>query len=165
VHKLLYASRWLSLYQGYQGIDYVAADDGVMVVPLTPSGYVILIQEPTAYDGGAVTLVLPTGIIEKGEDAQASANRELQEEVGYTATCFNPLAQAHPWVKYLNVKLSIFLARGLIPSQLPGDEGYEIVPEYVPLNAFENLIAEGRLTDATSIMALFLARQRLADET
>lgn len=160
----LYASHWFSIFEGYKTEPYIRAPAGVMIVPLTPQREVILINEPPAYGGGEMTLFLPSGKVEPGEDVAVSANRELQEEIGFAAARLDRLGVLHPWVKYLTTTLTIYLARDLSPSRLQGDETWEIVPESVPLTAFENLITSGRLTDSSVITALFLARQMLAAE-
>ncbi len=160
--KLIYSYRWISIYEGFQTIPFIGCPDGVMMVPITPQGEVIMIQEPTAYENGATTLFLPAGGIAPGEAKEAAANRELQEEIGFSAARFDFLAQVRPWVKYLNASITIYLALDFTPSRLPGDETYPIVPEYVPLASFESLMATNRLTDSSVITALFLARQKLA---
>jgi ADP compounds hydrolase len=162
--KQLYSSRWFSIYEGYEATLYINAPSGVMIVPVTPQGEVILISEPPAYGSGEMTLFLPSGALEPDEETALCANRELQEEIGFAAGRLDRLAALHPWVKYLTATLTVYLARDLTPSRLQGDETWEIVPEYVPLDSFERLIAEGRLTDSTVIAALFLARQWLAAE-
>jgi 8-oxo-dGTP pyrophosphatase MutT (NUDIX family) len=163
-HKLLHETRWISLYEGFRATIYVAASDGVMAVPLLPDGKVILIQEPTGYGDGALTLLLPSGSIEPGEDPRVSVNRELQEEIGFAAARLDPLGQVQPWVKYLTSSITLYLARDLTPSRLQGDEDYPIVTETVALDSFETLIASGRLRDSSVITALFLARQWVAAE-
>ena len=162
MHKQLYSSHWFSIHEGYEDALYIVAPSGVMIVPVTPTGEVILIHEPTAYGSGELILLLPSGKLEPGEETAVSANRELQEEIGFAAGRLDRLAELHPWIKYLTTTLTVYLARDLTPSRLQGDEEYEIVPEYVPLDSFESLIAAGRLTDSSVIAALFLARQFLA---
>jgi ADP-ribose diphosphatase len=165
LHKLVYSNRWLSLYEGDNQMSYVACDSGVMVVPVTADGNVILIYEPTAYGDDEKTLFVPSGKINEDESADQSANRELQEEIGLAAGRLEVLAEVEPWAKYLKSSLTIFLARELTPSERDGDEDYDIEQKRVPLNSFETLIAEGSLTDTTVISALYLARQRLTQET
>lgn len=159
--KLLYPNRWLSLYEGVGG-PYIATGSAVMCVPVTPEGSVQFIVEPNAYDG-TLALYLPAGKIEPGEDLAVCANRELQEEAGVKAGRLDVLATIDPWFKYLDSRLTLFLARDLTPSRLQGDEGYVIATETHPLSTFETHIASGRLRDASVIAALFLARQRLAE--
>jgi ADP-ribose pyrophosphatase len=160
-HKLLYETRWISLYETKKDEYYVASDDGVMVVPLTAEGEVILIQEPVVYRKGEVTLYLPSGGLEKGEDPQACANRELQEEINLSAGRFDHLGQVQAWAKYLNAQLDLYLARDLTPSEREGDEDYDIVTETVTLASFETLVESGRLRDSSVIAALYMARRFL----
>lgn len=159
--KLLYATPWLAIYEGYHAISYLVCRDGVLTVPVTPDGQVILITEPAAYDDGAPTLGLPGGAVELGEAPALAANRELQEEIGLAAARLDYLGEIYPWVKYMNAKLSLYLARDFTPRRRAGDEPYAIVQETIPLSGFESLLTSGRLTDASVIAALFLARQYL----
>jgi ADP-ribose diphosphatase len=160
--RLLFPNRWLSLYEGVGG-PYIATGSAVMCVPVTPEGNVLFILEPNAYDG-EYTLYLPAGKIEPGEDLTLCANRELQEEAGVKAAKLDVLATITPWFKYLDSKLTIFLARDLTASKLEGDETYVIETETIPLDSFETQITTGRLRDASVIAALFLARQHIANE-
>lgn len=160
--KLLFPNRWLSLYESDHG-PYVASEDGVMTVPVTADGNVLFILERNAYDG-EFSLYLAAGKIEDGEDLAECANRELQEEAGVKAGRMEILATVRPWFKYLDSKLTIFLARDLVPSKLDGDESYPIEISYLPLANFEEQIAAGRLVDCSVIAALYLARTKLASE-
>lgn len=160
--KLLFPNRWLSVYETERG-PYVDTDDGVMCVPVTADGNVLFILEPNAYDG-EFSLYLPAGKVEDGEDLAECANRELQEEAGVKANRLESLATIRPWFKYLDAKLTLFLARDLMPSKLDGDEGYPIEISYLPLATFEEQIAAGRLVDASVIAALYLARKKLTSE-
>lgn len=163
-HKLLHSTPWISLYEGVQATIYVAAADGVLAVPVQPDGTVILIQEPKGYDG-ELTLLLPSGSVKPEEDPLLAMNRELQEEIGYAAARLDYLGTAQPWVKYLTCNCRIYVARDLTPSRLQGDELHTIVSETVALDSFETLIETGRLRDATSIAALYMARRFLAGES
>ena len=143
-----------------RGEEYINTRDEVLVVPLTEAGEVILAVEPSAAFGEPV-LILPGGSEEPGEPHATTANRELQEEIGLRADRLDHLGTLRPFAKYLRLTSYLYLARDLTPSRLPGDEGYEIGMERVPLSGpdgFERLVAAGRLTDARVIAALYLAR-------
>jgi ADP-ribose diphosphatase len=132
-----------------------------MCVPVTSDGNVLFILEPNAYDG-EYNLYLPAGKVEPDEDLAVCANRELQEEAGVKAARMEYLTTLRPWFKYLDSTLALFLARDLTPSRLQGDEAYTIETREIPLAEFEPHIAARRLTDASVIAALYLARQKLA---
>jgi len=148
---------YFSLALDENGIEYVYTGNEVLIIPFTAEEEVILTIEPSAAFGEP-TVILPGGETEPDEEHPATARRELQEEIGYDAHRLDFLGELRPFSKYLTVRSFVYLARELIPSQLPGDEDYPIDLERVPLAAFESLIADGRLLDARVIAALYMAR-------
>ncbi len=158
----LCGDQWIALYKNEKNILYVGMDDGVMIVPVLPNGDVLFITEPSPAYGERV-LFLPSGMVEPGEAPAVTANRELQEEIGYRARQLRSIGNLNPFVKYVRSRQQIFLARGLEPSKLVGDEGldWRIEIEPHPMRRFEDLIASGRLRDSTVIAALYMARQAL----
>ena len=76
-----------------------------MLVPVTADGQVILIHEPTAYGDGELTLFLPAGGIEPGEDNA----RRRQPRIAGGNRLFGGAAglsrQVRPWVKYLQRRI------------------------------------------------------------
>lgn len=158
-------NQWFALERDERGESYIRpTSDEVLVVALDSSGDVLLASEPSAAFGEPV-LILPGGCTEPGERHAETANRELQEELGFRAARLDPLGELWPWSKYLQVRSHVYLARDLTPSRLDGDESYEIGGERVPLAQFESLIAAGRLRDARAIAGLYLARAFLTRET
>ncbi|MEM6987351.1 MAG: ADP compounds hydrolase NudE [Pseudomonadota bacterium] len=136
---------------------------GVLVVPVTDDGQVLLIREyqvgPDAYE-----LVLPKGGIEAGEDALAAANRELQEEVGYAARSLELLKVMTLAPAMMSHRTHLVLATGLYPSRAQGDEHEPL--EVVPwaLDDWPALTARADFTEARSLAALVLAQQRLSTQ-
>jgi hypothetical protein len=54
----------------------------------------------------------------------------------------------------------------LQPDRLPGDEGYTITPERVPLADFEDMLVwSGRVIDPLTIAALYMARSFIDRES
>jgi ADP-ribose diphosphatase len=156
-HSQAYHGRWFSIAVTADGDEIVQAADEALMVPLTAEGEVLLTLEPSAAFGEP-TLVLPGGTVEVGEPPAETANRELQEEIGYKAGRLDFLGELRPFSKYLTVQSFVFLARDLIPSKLAGDEDYQVGIERVPLSNFEALIAAGRLHDARVIAALYMTQ-------
>jgi ADP-ribose diphosphatase len=161
--KIVCSGEYFSIRTGATGEEYVHCGDEVLIVAVDAAGDVHLGVEPSAAFGESVWL-LPGGQTEPDESLAQTANRELQEEIGFHAGRLDPLGEFRPFSKYLSTRSHVYLARDLRPSRLPGDEGYMIAVKQVPLASFEALIAAGQLRDARVIAALYLARQFLATE-
>ena len=144
--------------------ELVQAEDEVLVVALTGQDEVLLTSEPSAAFAETV-LILPGGQVEAGETHDLTAKRELREETGFKANQLDFLGEVRPFSKYLTVRSFVYLARRLEFSPLAGDEKYEISLQRVPLQDFENLIADRQLSDACAIAGLYMARHFLADHS
>lgn len=132
----------------------------VLVVPMLDDDTVLLIRE---YAAGVhrYELTLPKGKVDAGETILEAANRELMEEVGHAATELEALTQLTLAPGYLNHSTHIVLARGLYPQQGEGDEPEPL--EVVPwsLSQLDRLLACEDCTEARTIAALFMVRERL----
>ena len=84
----------------------------------------LTIEPSAAFEG--LTIILPGGETEQGEEHSKTAWRELQEEAGYIPQRLDFLGELRPFSKYLTTRSFVYLARDLIPGQLAGDEDYEI---------------------------------------
>lgn len=137
--------------------------DTALIVPLDQDNNIILIKEYfTALD--EYQYDLPGGRVEEGDDALKTANKELQEEIGYKAEKLDTLLTVTLSPGYLTQKTHIFLARDLSENKLEGDEREELEIIKWPLNQFEELIKDGRLTEARAIAALYLTQDFLENE-
>ncbi len=138
--------------------------DVAIIVPLDAENNIILIKEyftainEYQYD-------LPGGRIEEGHDELETANKELQEEVGFKANRLDKLITVTMSPGYLTQKAHIFLARELEESSLKGDEKEKLEILKWPFDKFEELINSGKITEARAIAALFLARRFLNKES
>lgn len=133
----------------------------VLVVPLRDRDTVLLIRE---YAAGMhrYELGFAKGRIENGEAAVDAANRELKEEVGYAARHLQHLSSLTIAPGYVNHVTQVVVAQDLFEQREAGDEPEEI--EVVPwrLDAIESLLAHPEFTEARSIAALFIVREKLA---
>jgi ADP-ribose diphosphatase len=153
-------SRYFALVADSDGVEFVRCGDGVLVVPVIDDGEVLLaVERSPAFGRNILTLV--AGSVEEGEPLAESANRELQEEMGYRAERMDYLGELYPF-KYVASRQFAFLARGLTPGALQGDEAHPIGARRVPLAAIAQLCASGELHDSLAIAALFLAQQFLS---
>lgn len=137
-----------------------SAQGAVLVVPMLEDRQVMLIRE---YAAGTdrYEIALPKGRIEPGEEPLVAANREIQEEIGYAARRLEPVTTLTLAPGYIGHTTHVVLATDLYPQRLPGDEPEEI--EVLPwsLDNLDELMARDDFTEARSIAALFLVRERL----
>lgn len=128
----------------------------VLIVPWLDDNTLVLIRE---YAAGTdrYELAFPKGLIEKGEDPLAAANREMKEEIGYGANKIELLRVMSTSPGYMAAQMTCVLAEDLYPQKLPGDEPEEI--EVVPwkISELDRLLEQPDFTESRSIAALFLA--------
>jgi ADP-ribose diphosphatase len=136
----------------------------VLVVPMLDSQTVLLVRE---YGAGVerYELALPKGRVEDGENVEEAANREIREEVGYAARRLTFLKSMTLSPGYLSHSTHIVLAEDLYPDRLEGDEPepLEVVPWQI--SKINELIEHEECTEARSIAALYLVRDRLRGES
>jgi ADP-ribose pyrophosphatase len=85
---------------------------GVSVLPLDDRGFVYLTDE-FHYAVGRHTLEVVSGGIDSGEDALATARRELREELGISAATWTHLGSVDPFTAMVTSPTELFLAQGL----------------------------------------------------
>jgi ADP-ribose pyrophosphatase len=101
-------------------------------------------------------LEIPAGTREKGEEPEACARREIQEETGYKAGKVEKLGGFYSAPGFCTEFLHCFLCTELSDSRLQGDEDESM--ELVRLSVPEALaaIASGEICDAKSICGIML---------
>jgi ADP-ribose diphosphatase len=134
--------------------------DTALIVPIV-KGQVIFVKE-YFYAIDEYQLGLPKGRIDEGSDPLETANKELQEEIGFKAKKLDLLGVFTMAPGYYTQKTNIFLARDLEESKLVGDEEEKLEVIKYPFDKFEDLIDSGELTEARMITALYLARRFLS---
>ncbi|HKS30323.1 MAG TPA: NUDIX hydrolase [Pyrinomonadaceae bacterium] len=131
----------------------IEATDWVNVIPLTAANEVVMIEQ-YRHGSDEVTLEIPGGMVDEGEEAERAAGRELLEETGYRAREVRLLGRTRPNPAIQNNWLYSFLARDVKPEQEPVFDSSEwTVVRLVPLAQIPRLIAEGAITHALVVAA------------
>ena len=134
----------------------------VCIVPVDADGNVLLVRQ---YRKAVESFLLeaPAGKMESGEDPEATALRELQEEVGHRAGKLEPLGSFFVAPGWCTQTIHAYLARDLTPARLDADEDEFIEVVRRPLSEISEMIADGSIRDAKSVASLLLAMRVLGD--
>jgi ADP-ribose pyrophosphatase len=139
------------------GFLWIRTRDFAAVVAITPDREVVLVR---SYKHGprAVSLAVPAGYIEDGEEPLAAAKRELREETGYESSDWASLGRFVVDGNYGICAEHVFLARAVHVTGPPtsGDlEEMEIV--LTPIHDVLALLRDGEIVQLSSAAALGLA--------
>lgn len=128
----------------------------ICVVPVDADGNVLMVRQ-FRKPVDQFLLEVPAGGIESGETPEEATQRELQEEIGYTAE--NLLALSAFWLApgWCSEYMYAYLATGLEPAALDSDEDEFIEVIRLPLSEVVEAIASGQVQDAKSAASLLLA--------
>ena len=145
--------------------DLVHHPGAVSVVPVLDGGDAVLLVRQYRAAIDADLLEIPAGKRDvHGEPPEETAGRELIEEVGMKAGRLEKLAEFYNSPGFCDEHSHVFLALDLEPCE-PSAQGIEeqhMTIEQVALADVPRMIADGRITDAKTIIGLTLARDRLA---
>ncbi len=132
----------------------------VLVIPMLDDETVLMIYE---YSGGThkYELGLPKGKIDKGETPLEAANRELIEEVGFSAKKLTYLKEMTIAPGYQSNHTHIILAQNLTPKTAQGDEPEPLTVVKHKLSKLDDLVQDEDLSEARSIAALYMAKNYL----
>lgn len=100
-------------------------------------------------------LEIPAGRKEPNESPVFCAQRELEEETGFTAKEFQPLFSLHSSPGFTDERIWMIRAKGLEECSDPrqGDEK-RIDTVWLDLDEAQKMLCKGRLSDAKTVVAL-----------
>ena len=136
--------------------------DIALILPVTADGEVVFIRQ---YRHGAQTVLLelPAGTFDPAQEAPAiAAQRELEEETGYTAPKLDFLSTLYDNpVKETN-RIHLFLAAdAYLAGEQALDDTEEIEVVLIPIPDISKQIAAGNIQVAGTLAALYLGLNRL----
>lgn len=140
--------------------EYIRHPGAVVVVASLPDGRLVF-ERQFRYPLRRSFIELPAGKIDAGEALLACAQRELREETGYAAAEWTHLGVMHPCIGYSDERIEVFLADGLTEVGDALDDGEFLEVFTLSVDEARQAVLDGRITDAKTVTALFLALPHL----
>jgi 8-oxo-dGTP pyrophosphatase MutT (NUDIX family) len=126
----------------------IQSPDWAQIVPITTDGRVVLVRQ---YRHGAqrVTLEIPGGLVDPGEEPAAAALRECLEETGYRAHEAEVLGVVNPNPALFANRLHSFFAMGVEPERAVQNTGTEVTEVVLaPVRDLEGMLLAGEIDHA-----------------
>ena len=106
-------------------------------------------------------LELPAGKIDKKEDPESAARRELLEETGYEAARWDFIGTLMPCIGYSDELIYVYLARSLTYSTQKLDDEEFLETSKVSMSVLLQKSLDAQIQDAKTVIALLWAEQFL----
>jgi len=148
--------------------DIVRSPGAVAVVPLLfdaqqQASVVLVRQYRPALD--CELIEIPAGMRDVADEPpEVTAQRELTEEAGLRAGSLTLVSHMHPAPGMSDTSTMIYLATGCesVEQNLQGPEEDHLVVLHVPLSEAIEMVADGRITDAKTVIGLLVVERSLA---
>ena len=128
------------------------------VVPFVTDDDVLLIRQ-FRYAVGGFILEIPAGTLDAGEEPEACARREVEEEMGHRPGRLQRLGSILTTPGFTDEVIHLWSAHDLTPAQQKLDHDELLTVERIPFEAAVEAVCAGEIVDAKSICALMLARE------
>jgi ADP-ribose pyrophosphatase len=142
--------------------DVIRHPGAVAVVPMTDAASVLLVHQfrPAV---NRWLFEVPAGTCDvEGEPLETTAHRELAEELGRAAGQLQLLTHCLNTPGFCDEVTTVFMATDLhpVPTNRQGlEEGFMTIEE-MSLSRFDDLVEDGTIVDAVTILGVGLARSR-----
>lgn len=166
--ETVYKNKWITVHEdhvirpgGSRGIfGVIEMVPGSSVLPLDKEGYVYLVKE-YKYGIDKESIEVISGAIDKNESPLDAAKRELEEELGFTAHCWEALGYVDPFTTIVNSPNFLFLAREFKITSTNLDEGEKVIPIRVKFSEALEKVLKGEITHSASCVLILRAARVL----
>jgi ADP-ribose pyrophosphatase len=128
----------------------------VAVVAITKDKELVLVRQfrkPT----GEVLLELPAGVPKKGEKAEVTAQRELEEETGFHAKKIKKVWEGYASPGYSDEIIKFCLAEDMIQMKQNMDEDEFVEVDLVDIELCRDMLKAGKIRDNKTMIGIILA--------
>ena len=130
----------------------IVAHPGAVAVVAHDGERLFLVRQPREAVDEQALLELPAGKLEDDEDVEATARRELAEEVGKGARSWTKLTSFYTSPGFAAEEVHLYLATDLFDEEAQAGEEERIEVEEVPLERIDDAIADCH--DSKSLIGL-----------
>ena len=141
-------------------LDIVKHPGAAAIVPFISDTEILLIRQYRHATGNTI-IEVPAGKIDPGETPYATADRELQEEVGWRAGRIEELGWIWTTPGFADEKIYLYAAFDLEAADSRPEDDEVIEVFRISLDDALDLIWRGELTDAKSALTLIHAARHL----
>lgn len=147
---------------GHQSTREVVEHTGGVVILALKDDKILTVQQ-YRYPLKEVSTELPAGKLEKGENPDLAAKRELEEETGYIANNWKSLGYIYTSPGFCDEKLHLYLAQDLVFTKQNPDEDEILECTEYPKEKVFSMIDSGEICDSKTICAIMRARNYIDD--
>ncbi|QWD82887.1 NUDIX hydrolase [Polynucleobacter sp. MWH-P3-07-1] len=145
----------VSLPDGQEAVrEYLTHPGAVAILAILDDGR-ILLERQYRYPIAKVCMEIPAGKLDPNEDPLVCAQRELEEETGYSASRWSYIRRIHPVISYSTEFIDIYLAEGLQAGKSRLDEEEFLDVFAAPLDEILAWVEQGVITDVKTTIAIY----------
>ena len=139
----------ISPFDGAQRAFYVIqSQDWAQIVPVTATGEVVMVRQ-FRHGPRRITIEIPGGLVDPGEDPEQAALRECLEETGYRARSAAPLGVTNPNPAIFTNRLYAFVATNVEPERAIANSSSEQTEVLlVPIRELPRMLESGEIDHA-----------------
>jgi len=137
--------------------EFVVLDvpDWVNIIALTEDRQVVLVEQ-YRHGSGSITLELPGGMVDAGEDMVEAGTRELLEETGYASGKVELIGVVEPNPAFQNNRCgTVLVTAACRVAEQALDPNEEIRVRLAPLHQIPELIRSGAITHSLVVAAFY----------
>jgi ADP-ribose pyrophosphatase len=136
----------------------------VVLVPVTDDGKVVLVRQ-YRHAVGRTVWELPAGSLKAGEDPDAAARRECQEEIGLIPDRLVKVSRLYPTPGYCDEAMNFYVASELRPPQVGDpdarpDEDEDLEARAFSVDEIRRMLAAEDIVDLKTVAGLALLQER-----
>jgi ADP-ribose pyrophosphatase len=148
------------IVEDYYVLEY---SNWVNAIAITEDNKILMVHQ-YRHGAGIISLEIPGGVIDPGEQPEQAIRRELLEETGYQFDDFELLSTVYANPSTANNQTFCYLAKG--GKKVQGqhlDEQEEIIVETFTIDEVKQLLADNKIAQALHCTGIFYALMKLGE--